>query len=106
MTIAVVLSRPRSALPEGAARTRRERAGRNAPGKTVRILKSVRQPGRHGSYHVTPLFVEDGHCFAQCADGSVLRIIDLELAGQRLEPLNIETALGPHPLPLHSEPLV
>ena len=74
-------------------------------GKTVRILKSVRQPGRHGSFPVPTLFVDDGHCFAQCADGSVLRIIDLELAGQRLEPSDIETALGPHPLPLHSESL-
>ena len=71
-------------------------------GKTVRILKSRRQPGRRGSYSAPTLFVENGVCFAQCADGGVLRLDDLEIAGRRLEPREIDTALGPTPLSLLS----
>ena len=37
-------------------------------GKTVRILKSLRQPGRRGSFSAPTLFVENGVCFVQCAD--------------------------------------
>jgi len=71
-------------------------------GKTVRILKSLRQPGRRGMYSTPTLFVEYGVCFAQCADGGVLRIDDIELAGRRLEPREIDRALGPTPLSLLS----
>jgi methionyl-tRNA formyltransferase len=71
-------------------------------GKTVRILKSLRQPGRRGSFSAPTLFVENAICFAQCADGGVLRIADIELAGRRLEPREIDTALGPTPLSLLS----
>lgn len=71
-------------------------------GKIVRILKSRRQPGRHASYSAPTLFVENGVCFAQCADGGVLRLDDLEIAGRRLEPREFDTALGPTPLSLLS----
>jgi methionyl-tRNA formyltransferase len=74
-------------------------------GKTVRILKSLRQPGRRGRFSAPTLFVENGGCFVQCADGGVLRIDHIELAGRRLEPREIETALGPTPLSLISATL-
>ena len=69
-------------------------------GKTVRILKSLRQPGRRGSFSAPTLFVENGVCFVQCADGGVLRIADFEIAGRRIEPCEIDTVLGPTPLSL------
>ena len=69
-------------------------------GKTVRILKSLRQPGRRGGFPAPALFVENGVCFAQCADGGVLRLDNIELAGKRIEPREIDTALGPTPLSL------
>ena len=69
-------------------------------GKTVRILKSLRQPGRRGSFSAPALFVDNGICFAQCADSGILRLDDIELAGRRLDPREIDTALGPTPLPL------
>ena len=69
-------------------------------GKTVRILKSLRQPGRHSRYSVPTLFVENGICLAQCADGGILRIDNVELAGRRIEPREIDAALGPTPLSL------
>src|SRR5258706_9401355 len=71
-------------------------------GKSGRILKCLHQPGRRGSFSAPTLFVENGVCFAQCADGGVLRIDDIELAGRRLEPREIDTALGPTPLSLLS----
>ena len=71
-------------------------------GKTVRILKSLRQPGHRGRFSAPTLFVENGVCFAQCADGGVLRIDDIELAGRRLERGEIDAALGPTPLSLLS----
>jgi len=74
-------------------------------GKTLRILKSLRQPGRHSRFPAPTLFVEDGACFAQCADGSVLRLIDFELEGRRLGPAEIATALGSISLSLPSKTL-
>ena len=74
-------------------------------GKTLRIFKSLRQPGRRGNFPAPTLFVEGGNCLAQCADGSVLCLVDIELGGRRLYPRDIETALGPGPLPLLSKTL-
>ena len=71
-------------------------------GKTVRILKSLRQPGRRGNFAVPTLFVKDRICFVQCADGNVLRIDDIELAGRRLQSRELDAILGPAPLPLPS----
>jgi methionyl-tRNA formyltransferase len=71
-------------------------------GKTLRILKSRRQPARRGSFPAPALFVENGVCFAQCADGGILQLDDIEFAGRRLDPREIDTALGPTPLSLLS----
>lgn len=71
-------------------------------GKTVRILKSLRQPGRCGGFSVPSLFLENGFCFVQCSDGAVLRIEHMELGGRRIAPGEINTALGPTPLSLLS----
>jgi methionyl-tRNA formyltransferase len=72
-------------------------------GKPLRVLKSLRQPGRREHFPAPSLFVEGGACFAQCADGSVLRLVDIELGGRRLNPRDFESALGPAPLPLPSQ---
>jgi|SRR5579859_2322951 len=74
-------------------------------GKTLRILKSLRQPGRRGSFPAPTLFVDDGVCLAQCGDGSVLRLVDMESGGRRIEPADIVSALGPVPLSLSSKTL-
>ena len=71
-------------------------------GKTVRILKSLRLPGRRAKFSRPALFVENGVCFALCADGGVLRIDEIELGGRRIEPREIGMALGPLPLSLLS----
>lgn len=74
-------------------------------GKTLRILKSLRQPGRRGSFPAPTLFVEGGACLAQCGDGSILRLANFEFGGRRIEPPDIVSALGPVPLSLPSKTL-
>ncbi len=74
-------------------------------GKTLRILKSLRQPGRRGTFPVPTLFVDGGACLAQCGDGSVLRLADIEFGGRPIEPPDIVSALGPVPLSLPSKTL-
>ena len=71
-------------------------------GKPLRILRSLRQPGRRGTYAAPTLFFEGDACLAQCADGSVLRLTDIELDGQRLEPAQLPRLLGPAPYSLPS----
>ncbi|MEO8157068.1 MAG: formyltransferase [Betaproteobacteria bacterium] len=66
-------------------------------GKTLRILKSQRQPGRRGSFPAPTLYAESGGCFAQCADGSVLRLADVELDGHRIVAADIAPTLCPTP---------
>jgi|KBSSwiStaDraftv2_1062776.scaffolds.fasta_scaffold08729_2 methionyl-tRNA formyltransferase len=74
-------------------------------GKTVRILKSLRQPARRGVFRGPTLFIEGEACLAQCADGSILRLVEIELDGRRLAPADMQAALGPNPLSLPSRTL-
>jgi methionyl-tRNA formyltransferase len=69
-------------------------------GKTFRVLRTAREPGRTGPFKAPVLFIEDNRCFAQCANGSILRILDFELDGQALKPGEIARLLGPLPIPL------
>jgi len=74
-------------------------------GKTLRILKSLRQPARRGVFRGPTFFIEGEACLAQCADGSILRLVELELDGRRLAPADVQAALGPNPLTLPSRTL-
>ena len=74
-------------------------------GHTLRILKSLRQPARRSNFPTPTLFVEDGACFAQCGDGGILRLLDIELDGERVEPLDMQRMLGPAPFSLLSKTL-
>ena len=74
-------------------------------GKKLRVLKTLRQPGRRASFDSPTLFVEGGACLAQCGDGSVLRLVEIELGGRPIEPRDIASALGPIPFPLPSRTL-
>jgi methionyl-tRNA formyltransferase len=69
-------------------------------GKTLRVLETLRQPGRRASFPAPTLFIENDACFAQCADGNVLRLVRVELDGRVLEPRDIARSLGVAPLPL------
>lgn len=69
-------------------------------GRTLRVLRTARQPGRTGAFKTPVLFIDDNRCFAQCANGSILRILDCELDGQALKPDEFARLLGPLPIPL------
>ncbi|MBA3902480.1 MAG: formyltransferase [Rhodocyclaceae bacterium] len=67
-------------------------------GKNLRILKTLRQPGRRRDYGHPALFAENGRCYAQCADGSVLRIVEIELDGRLASPDEIERQFKVFPI--------
>lgn len=69
-------------------------------GKTVRILRTAREPGRRGKFSAPTLFAEGGRCYAQCAGGGVLRLVSLECGGKPVGPADLEAALGPIPISL------
>lgn len=73
-------------------------------GKTVRILRTLREPGRRGGFPSPTLFVEDKRCYAQCGDGKVLRLVALECGGNPIDPTDLEAALGQIPISLLTVP--
>lgn len=72
-------------------------------GRRVRVLRSLRLPGRTGPYRRPTLFVEDGACYAQCADGSVLRLVELECDGSPVSPSALSARLGDAAVPLPTD---
>jgi methionyl-tRNA formyltransferase len=69
-------------------------------GRPVRVLRTLREPAMHGPYEQPFLFFADGHCYAQCADATVLRLVQVELNGQLLKEHDIAGAFGGCPVPL------
>lgn len=55
-------------------------------GETVRILRTRLEPNRLPRAGPPGLYSEDGALFADCADGKVLRLLELDAAGRTLEP--------------------
>lgn len=73
-------------------------------GQTLRILGSRRRPDRRGGFSAATLYAENGECLAQCGDGSVLRLVDVEYDGRRLSAADIAPTLCPAPLSLPCKP--
>jgi methionyl-tRNA formyltransferase len=74
-------------------------------GKPARILRTLVEPSRRGPLPGPSLFMEGGRCYALCAGGGVLRIIELELDGRLLAQGQIEHAIGGAPISLAAEAL-
>ena len=55
-------------------------------GQTVRLLRTRLEPDRRPRSGPPGLYSEDGALYADCADGKVLRLIELDAAGGRVEP--------------------
>ncbi len=53
-------------------------------GRQVRLLRTLRQPGRRGRFGRPALYCESGRCYAECGDGAVLRVLTLEVDGTML----------------------
>ena len=54
--------------------------------QTLRILRTRLEPNRHPRSGAPGLYFEDGAFFADCGDGKVLRIVELDTPGGTLEP--------------------
>jgi methionyl-tRNA formyltransferase len=73
-------------------------------GRRVRILRTrIGQEG--GRPSAATLAVDGDGCRIQCADGGVLRVLDIEIDGSPVEPRALESALGRSgPILLESKP--
>lgn len=69
-------------------------------GEPVRVLRTARTQLKSGPCAEPFLFSRDGHCFAQCGDGAVLQIAQVEWRGQLLEGHHVAEAFADTPLPL------
>jgi methionyl-tRNA formyltransferase len=72
-------------------------------GRTLRIFRTLRETAGGGSFPVPTLFFDNGRCLAQCAGGGLIRILDAELDGRRLDGPGLISALGEMPLALDNE---
>ncbi|HEX6827379.1 MAG TPA: formyltransferase [Burkholderiales bacterium] len=63
-------------------------------GGRLRVLRTARMEGRRGPHPRPALFAESGRCYAQCGDGALLRLLDLEFAGRKIPPADLPALLG------------
>jgi methionyl-tRNA formyltransferase len=57
----------------------------DAGGRRWRVLRSLRQPQRTTRSPQAGLYCEDGRLLADCGDGAVLRLLQLELDGEPID---------------------
>jgi methionyl-tRNA formyltransferase len=67
-------------------------------GKPMRVLRTMMEPGREARSQAPSFYCEDGRCYAECGDGSVLRVLEFELDGQAVTPLEFAAQHGTAPL--------
>ena len=69
-------------------------------GAQLRLLRTRRaQKSRAGAGAF--LYADGGRCYAACADGEVLELLDLELDGRRLSAQEFANRIGDRRIPLH-----
>ena len=69
-------------------------------GKPMRVLQTLVEPQRRGRGQGPALYCEGGRCYAECGDGSVLRILACEIDGRTMSAEELTNASGQAPLPL------
>jgi len=69
-------------------------------GKKLRILRTRVEPARIASSELPSIYVDTGGCFATCADGSALRILEMELNGAPFTGADFLARFGSKPIPL------
>ncbi|MPZ46759.1 MAG: formyltransferase [Betaproteobacteria bacterium] len=63
-------------------------------GRTLRILRTAREPKRLRRFSSATLYVDGGGCYVDCGGGGVLRILEAELDGVPVSAEAIDCALG------------
>lgn len=69
-------------------------------GKPMRVLQTLVEPHRQGRGQGPRLYCESGRCYAECGDGSVLRILACEIDGQAMTAEALIKSSGMGSLPL------
>lgn len=69
-------------------------------GEPVRVLRTARTQLKSGPCAEPFLFSRNGYCFAQCGDGAVLQLAQIEWRGRLLEGHHVAEAFVDTPLPL------
>ncbi len=70
-------------------------------GTQLRVLRTRRRAQENGAPAPAFLYAEDGRCYAACADGEVLELLDLEVDGRRLAAQEFANRIGDRRIPLH-----
>ena len=69
-------------------------------GMRLRLLQTRRGAQRGGARVAAFLYAEGHRCYATCADGEVLELLELELDGRRLSPQEFANRIGDRKVPL------
>jgi len=69
-------------------------------GKRLRVLRSLRLPARAPRFQQPTLFVEGEACLAQCGDGGLIRLLEIEYDGTPVSAGALATRLGSTAVPL------
>src|SRR6266496_2077171 len=70
-------------------------------GKRLHVLRARRRAQEGGAPAPAFLYAEDGRCYAACADGAVLELLDLELDGRPLSAQEFANRIADRRIPLH-----
>jgi methionyl-tRNA formyltransferase len=72
-----------------------------AQGMRLRVLRTRRGARKSGARAAAFLYAEGGRCYAACADGEVLELLELELDGRPLSAQEFANRIGDRKVPLH-----
>jgi methionyl-tRNA formyltransferase len=72
-----------------------------AEGTQLRVLRTRRCGNKGGARAAAFLYAEGGRCYAACADGEVLELLQLELDGRPLSAQEFAHRIGDRKVPLH-----
>jgi methionyl-tRNA formyltransferase len=70
-------------------------------GTRLRVLRTRRGANKGAARSAAFLYAEGGRCYAACADGEVLELLELELDGRRLSAQEFANRIGDRKVPLH-----
>jgi len=70
-------------------------------GTSLKVLRTRRRAQKSGAGARAFLYAEGGRCFAACADGEVLELLELELDGRPLAAQEFANRIGDRRIPLH-----
>ena len=75
-------------------------------GKPLRILRTRVEPGRMGRRDPLGLYAYQDACFAVCADGSTLRLLEMEYEGKPFTTRDFLARFGDKPVRLDRKSVV